>query len=226
MTSDLHVQYGAGWKAAPGWLNYDASPSLWLERAPILGKLLKVNGERFPKDVQFGDIVAGLPVPNGSAAAVYASHVLEHLSYEDFWKALQNTYQLLAPGGVFRLIVPDLQSRTRRYLDRATQNDPEAAPRFIRETYLGREARPRTLPQIIRGALGNASHLWMWDEASMTAALHRVGFVQVRRCSLGDADDPAFALVEAADRFTDTETGDLEIAMEAKKPSDPLMGQI
>jgi len=72
---------------------------------------------------------------------------------------------------------------------------------------------------MIRGILGNSDHLWMWDEASIADALRRVGFAEVRRCSFGDATDPAFALVESADRFTDTDTGIVEVAMEAIKPA-------
>jgi hypothetical protein len=221
-TNEIRVHYGAGWTAAPGWLNFDASPSLRLERLPVIGALLKVNAQRFPSEVRFGDIVAGLPVRPGTVTSVYASHVLEHLSYDDFWKALHNTYDMMKPGGVFRLIVPDLRGRAQRYLAGSTSDDPEAASRFMRETYLGRETRSRTLPQIVRRSFGNADHLWMWDEPSMTAALQKAGFSAVRRCALGDAADPAFAAVESADRFRDSETGDIEIAMEAMKPDNSL----
>jgi len=217
--TELRVQYGAGRTAAPGWLNYDASPSVWLERLPAIGKLIRINEHRFPENILYGDIVTGLPVAAGSVTAAYASHILEHLSYDDFWQALRNTYIMLAPGGVFRLIVPDLQARASRYISGAALDDPEAASRFMREACLGRQSRARTLPQMIRGILGNSDHLWMWDEASIADALRRVGFAEVRRCSFGDATDPAFALVESADRFTDTDTGIVEVAMEAIKPA-------
>ncbi len=217
--SEIRVQYGSGWTAAAGWRNYDASPTLWLERLPLVGRLVKVNPVRFPQGIRYGNIVKGLPVAPGSVTAVYASHVLEHLSYEDFWQALRNTFDMLAPGGVFRLIVPDLKARAERYVAGVAAGDATASTRFMQETFLGRERRPRTLAQMIRGMLGNSDHLWMWDEPSMTAALIQVGFVDVRRCSLGDSCDPAFAEVEAANRFRDDGTGDIEVAMEARKPS-------
>jgi hypothetical protein len=215
--SEIRVQYGAGRTAAAGWSNYDASPTLWLERLPLLGRLVNVNRRRFPREITFGNIVSGLPVAPGSVQAAYASHVLEHLSYEDFWRALHNTFDMLAPGGVFRLIVPDLKARAERYVAGVAGGDPEAATRFLRQTLLGRERRPRTLPQMIRAMLSNAEHLWMWDEPAMTGALTRVGFVDVRRCGQGDSGDPAFAEVEAAHRFR-TGAGIIEVAMEARKP--------
>jgi hypothetical protein len=49
--------------------------------------------------------------------------------------------------------------------------------------------------------LGNSAHLWMWDEKSMMAALHDVGFKRIRRASFGDAEDRKFAEVEDPDRF-------------------------
>jgi hypothetical protein len=60
---------------------------------------------------------------------------------------------------------------------------------------------------------GNRTHRWMWDEASMLAALQAAGFSQVRRCEFGDSGDPMFRLVEQKDRFqTDEFT---ELALEA-----------
>ena len=52
----------------------------------------------------------------------------------------------------------------------------------------------------------------------MASALSRTGFVNIRRCQLGDAEDQAFSAVERADRFIDEATGVIEIAMECKKP--------
>ena len=81
-------------------------------------------------------------MPAGTADGVYASHVLEHLSLSDFRTALENTYRMLADGGVFRLIVPDHFERARKYVSTAKEN-PEAAEHFIRATLLGKEYRPR-----------------------------------------------------------------------------------
>jgi SAM-dependent methyltransferase len=215
----IYVNYGAGRSTAPDWLNFDASPSLRLERIPVLGRFLHPNADRFPQDLMYGDIVRGLPVAANSASGVYASHVLEHLSYEDFWVALENTHKMLRPGGVFRLIVPDLEGRARRYLEAAGRQDPDAAERFFRETYLGQQRRRKGLTGILRQHLGNSAHLWMWDAAAIAAALKKVGFTDIRRCEFGDALDPAFASVEDVSRFSDEHTGDVEIAFEAKKPA-------
>ena len=213
-----NVQYGAGWAAPAGWLNFDSSPSVRLERLPLLGRFLRVNAERFPAGIRFGDIVAGLPVPDASAKAVYASHVLEHLAYEDCLTALRNTWRILQPGGVFRLIVPDLAARARRYVEAVSAADPGASPWFMRTTLLGQEQRPRALKARVRDSLGNTAHRWMWDEPSLRAALTDAGFTAIRVCAFGDAEDPDFRTVEARDRFVDEDTGITELAMEARRP--------
>jgi len=217
-TDDLNVQYGAGWDAAPGWVNFDSSPSLWLERLPLVGGFIRVNSTRFPAGVQFGDITRGLPLPAGAAKAVYASHVLEHLSYEDARKAVRNTLALLKPGGVFRLIVPDLEVRIHRYTAARAAGDSEAASRLMRETLLGRESRASSPVGYLRAMIGNSEHLWMWDEGSVRTLLEEAGFVGIRRCDLGDAADPDFGVVERHDRFRDEGLDVRELAMEARRP--------
>ena len=60
--------------------------------------------------MEYGDIVKGLPVDYASCKGIYCFHVLEHLSPDNFRIALGNTYKFLQPGGVFRFVLPDLQS--------------------------------------------------------------------------------------------------------------------
>jgi hypothetical protein len=58
----------------------------------------------------------------------------------------------------------------------------------------------------------------MWDEKSLTAALHQVGFINIRRCKLNDSEDEIFQLVEDAGRFHDDIANLDECAMESRKP--------
>lgn len=214
----LYVQYGCGLSCPTGWLNFDASPSLRLQRLPVIGKLAGI-GPRFPDGVRHGDILRGLPVADGSAEGVYASHVLEHLSRADCLVALRNTLRMLKPGGLFRLVVPDLEGRARSYLDKVQARDAEASAWFMRHAGLGAEHRARGPAALARALFGNAAHLWMWDEPSIAAALREAGFVDVRRCRFNDCPDPAFRAVEDPARFTDPGIALEECAMEARRPA-------
>lgn len=214
----LYVQYGCGLSCPAGWLNFDASPTLRLQRLPAIGRLFG-GAVRFPDGVRYGDIVKGLPLAAGSADGVYASHVLEHLTFADCAVALRNTFGLLKPGGLFRLVVPDLECRARQYLARLEDGDARANSWFMRAAGLGAESRSRGAAALARATFGNSAHLWMWDGRAMAAALRQAGFVDIRRCRFNDCADAAFRAVEDAGRFLDAGEGLEECAMEARKPA-------
>ena len=178
-----YVQYGCGFSAPEGWINFDASPTLRFERVVGVGRLYTRNRSRFPPTVRFGDVVRGLPIEDDSCDGVYASHVLEHLSLDDCRLALAETFRILAPGGTFRLVVPDLQAYASRYLEASRRGESCAAHRFMDETSLGQRSRSRAPMAMLSMLIGNAAHRWMWDEASLTAALTEVGFRETRRDS-------------------------------------------
>jgi len=193
-----YVQYGCGFCAPERWLNFDASPTLRWERLPLLGRLYTRNVRRFPRNVRYGDIVRGLPVAAGSCRAIYCSHILEHLAFEDFDTALSRTFQYLKAGGVFRLVVPDLEHLARDYV---ASPDPCASIRFMEAAHLGRKQRQRSLHGFLTDWLGNSMHQWMWDEKSLAKKLREHGFVNIRRAQFGDAEDQRFNEVEECDRF-------------------------
>ena len=196
---DLYIQYGSGWSSAPkGWRNYDASPTLRFERIPIIGKIYTKNKTRFPDNVEYGDIVKGLPLTDESCKAIYCSHLLEHLSLEDFRAALVHTYTYLQGNGVFRLVLPDLEYDIKKYVD---DDSDDAALSFMRDTSLGQEVRIRTIQGSIVMWLGNNQHLWMWDYKSIKQELVNAGFVDIRRAQFGDSLEPMFSKVEEKSRW-------------------------
>jgi hypothetical protein len=220
MTPPLYVQYGCGLCTGRSWANYDSSPTLCLQRVPLLGPMLlrAAGAVPFPPEARYGDICRGRLAPRWSCAGIYASHVLEHLSLEDFAVALRHTFEMLQPGGVFRLIVPDLAARAKRYVASLDAGADEANSAFMRSSHLGMETRPRGLPGALRGHFGNSAHLWMWDEPSLARALRLAGFVAIRRCAFNDCEDPMFREVEEEDRFVDRSSGITELAMECRSP--------
>jgi SAM-dependent methyltransferase len=90
---DLKVHLGAGPTQLAGWVNCDVAPA---ELAFHLGW--------------------GLPFADGSVAYAYAGHVFEHLYYAgEALSLLRELRRALAPGGVFRFIVPDMGLFLRKY---------------------------------------------------------------------------------------------------------------
>ena len=198
-----YVQYGCGLSAPEQWINYDVSPTLRLQKIPILGKVIQKNQKTvFPDNVKYGDILKGLPEANSTVKGVYCSHTLEHLSLEDFGLALRNTYQLLEDGGIFRCVVPDLEAYILEYVKEINgENKGKASFNFLEKSYLGKQIRLKGIKGVLHFLFSNNSHLWMWDKYSLNSELIKIGFKNVRLANFNDSSDTLFKLVENKDRF-------------------------
>jgi SAM-dependent methyltransferase len=211
-TTKNYVQYGCGQSAPEAWINFDASPSLRIQKTPIIGALLKSRLTFvFQKNVRYGDIIKGLPVEDDSCDGLYCSHTLEHLSLNDFRKALANSYKILKKGGIFRCIVPDLEFAARTYIQGLDRGDNLASLIFFENTLLGLKERPRSFKRFIVSFWGNSHHLWMWDKKSLAEELKNAGFTQIRICEFNDCEDDMFKLVEEIGRFENA------VALECRK---------
>ena len=90
------VNIGCGAVYHPAWTNLDTAPSA--------------------AAVQCCDARAGLPFPDASVDAVYHSHMLEHLDDASARSFLLECHRILRPGGILRVVVPDLEGIARAYL--------------------------------------------------------------------------------------------------------------
>lgn len=211
----IYVQYGCGHCAPDEWINFDISPTLRIQKMPILGSILRKKlNTIFPENVLYGDIVQGLPVSQNSADGVFCSHTLEHLALEDLRTALLNTLKIMKPGAVFRCVVPDLEYYARKYVKALDSQEVNANYDFIGpngEVLFGVVKRERGVKGAISTMYSNRHHMWMWDYLSLSNELKNAGFVNVRRCNFNDSDDKMFKLVEDFGRFNNC------LAIEGKK---------
>jgi hypothetical protein len=209
---ELYVQYGCGHSAPKEWLNFDVSPTLRIQKIPLIGSLVKSQlNTTFPNNVKYGNIIKGLPIPSNSCNGIYCSHTLEHLSLTDFRTALKNTYKVLKNDGIFRCIVPDLEYEARSYINSLDNKNAEASIDFLNNTLLGIKERPKGLKGFISSFFGNSAHLWMWDSLSFTKELEKAGFKDIQICSFNDSKIDLFKQVEDEDRFVNA------VAIECKK---------
>lgn len=220
-TMKLYVQYGAGNQAVQGWLNFDASPTLRIQKMPLIGRLFRTKLHCiFDDDVLYGDIIKGLPIKSNSVDGLFCSHVLEHLSYTDCFLALNNSFEYLKPGGLFRLIVPDLEYYINRYRILLTSHNHDerasAAIEFCKGTCFGMEGSRSTLSKRLIHIFSNSAHLWMWDYLSLTKALSDHGFINIQKFQYGDCADEMFLRPERLHQFGDNELYGL--ALECTKP--------
>lgn len=192
------VQYGCGTCCPSDWRNFDASPILRLRKAPFVGEEIVCRGSDFPANAEFGNIVSGLPIPENFADAIYCPHVLEHLWRDECATALINTYRYLKPGGLFRLVVPDVSVLARAFVE---GSDPEAGLTFVASLHMAQPDRPRGLVNFLRSIWGHSQHRWMWEYRGLEKYLRAAGFLEIREARIGDSKLAAFASVEDPSRY-------------------------
>jgi SAM-dependent methyltransferase len=125
---DAHTQpsllnLACGDQAHPEWTNVEFWPHCVRYRAPLVGPVFRrldrdkarPDGRGVP--VRFADLRDGIPYPDESFDAVYHSNFLEHLDRPDAQALLRECRRVLRPGGVLRVVVPDLEVQARAYLD-------------------------------------------------------------------------------------------------------------
>lgn len=198
----IYVQFGGFTDCPDGWVNYETSMHLRLSRLPILGRIFKkITPYKFSDEIIIGDIVKGLPIEEASVDVVFSSHVIEHLSRDDAQAAFNNVFKILKPGGVFRLVVPDLFARCKYYIDHYNEIDDPSAW-LMKSTLLGKN-QPHALKLLerVRSTFSTSSHKWMWDEKSLSLALVMSGFQDIRRTTYAANDDNMIFRVEKKERF-------------------------
>ncbi len=80
-----------------------------------------IDLESIDPSVQQCDITKGLPFADQQYDAVYHSHVLEHLDPTDGDRLLEDCYRVLKPGGVLRIVIPNLEQIATLYLENHRQ---------------------------------------------------------------------------------------------------------
>lgn len=93
---NINLACGGIYVTEVGWLNFDyVSRNSAVQRANLLDRL---------------------PLANTTADLVYSSHFLEHIPREQVVPFLQECWRVLKPGGIIRLVLPDLENLCRAYL--------------------------------------------------------------------------------------------------------------
>ena len=209
------LNIGSGPSCPPAWTNFDGSWQARLAGHPWVASLgrraLGVEVGHWPKGVRHRDIRRGLPYADESVAVVYASHVLEHLHRGDTVRFLTHVRQLLKPGGVCRVVVPDVHAIVTWYL--ANRAEPAAQKGCSSSDLLmgmlmlraphARAGNP--VPGLIRRAADLHEHKWMYDQEGLQAVFGEAGFARPAARQYLESAIPREPLeqVERADRLCD-----------------------
>lgn len=132
------------------------------------------------------DLRFGIPSAPGSLDAVYHSHMLEHLSYTDGLIFLGKIYEAMKPGGLHRILVPDLEAFSKAYVS----NDSLLLEKYKEHVLNDGPDIYVTKAAIFMGMLHNHEHKSGWDWETLKWALERQGFSRVRRTLFQESDFP------------------------------------
>jgi predicted SAM-dependent methyltransferase len=207
------LNIGSGPSSPEAWINFDGSWQARLAGHPWLAgfsrRALGVDVGTWPAGVRHRDIRRGLPYGPDSVAVVYASHVLEHLHRADTVRFLTHVRQLLKPGGVCRVVVPDVRAIVGWYL--AHRDEPPAPGKGSSSDLLmdmmmlrPREARSgNRVMSIVRRIADLHEHKWMYDQEGLLAVFAEAGFAHPAARQYLDSDIPrdVLAQVEREDRL-------------------------
>jgi hypothetical protein len=206
----LWVNVGSGPNAPSGWTSIDGSWQAWLAQRRLLAGVARLVTGRdvghWPKGIVCRNVRRGLGLKPGSAAVVFSSHLIEHLHRSDALALLRDAHRALKPGGVCRVITPDLGVFVAAYV--GTRDASGLAGDRLQESLLLHPADPPstgTLLGLYRQATAFDHHKWVYDGASLCALFAAAGFQAPRVCGFLDSDVPAerLAQVEHADRVRD-----------------------
>jgi hypothetical protein len=179
--SGIRINVGCGLSPTPGWLNFDNSLSVRVASRPVLcwalarfgllgGQSAELAALARRGGVRFANAAAHIPCADRSAAAVYSSHMIEHLDRAEARAFLLEVRRVLQPGGVVRIAAPDLFRLAREYV--ATGD----AGGFVADIHMGLD-RPTGLRGWAKWTLvGPRHHLWMYDGESLARLLTQTGF--------------------------------------------------
>lgn len=114
----LRLHLGCGERTPRGWLNVDHFIGARLGRIPGLPRIFRALGVfrlSWSPEIFIHDLRKAFPWDDDSADVIYSSHTLEHLSPGEGLRFIRECHRVLKPGGVIRIVVPDLRACVERY---------------------------------------------------------------------------------------------------------------
>jgi ubiquinone/menaquinone biosynthesis C-methylase UbiE len=157
------------------------------------------------------DLTKPLPFATNRFSVIYASHVLEHLYLKDAQDLLLECRRVLKPGGLVRIVVPDLRSMAAAYLKNKGGEDfcstaKELPADKFNERLSFRSPFPPTgspLYKLYTLWKDFHHHKWMYDSESLTHYVEAAGFAEVSPKQYLQSEIPGIAEVEDAERILD-----------------------
>lgn len=202
------LNLGCGPQVLDGWVNVDYALGARLMKVPLfrsINRKLGIFDLDWNDKIFVHDLTKTFPWASASVDVVYSSHTLEHLSREDGRRFLSECHRVLRPGGVIRIVVPDLGSLVDAYKGGQIKADDFVERLDVLYTNSSNALKRKLAPFI------QFPHKCMYDNQRLSEVLNEMGFDakvrapfdseidDIRRVELGGRTEGA-AIVEGRKR--------------------------
>jgi SAM-dependent methyltransferase len=203
----IKVNIGSGFVGQDDWINLDKSLVARIARLPFLVPLL-VRLRLLPRfyrevhwpRIKFHDCRKKLPFFSDEVDCIYTSHFLEHVYRHQALAILKECRRILKPGGVVRIVVPDVKKLALAYLDGRMDKIPTSTPddpdlkftdcdRLVMQFYPAELNYVRPLGRLLKAReICLARHKWMYDYDSLRVLLKEAGLENIREMNAGQSE--------------------------------------
>lgn len=188
----MKLSLGAGGVRLSGWIHVDFDPAC-------------------QPDVR-ADLSGPLPFADACADFLHSEDFIGQLSFVQAGGFLQECYRLLKPGGVLRLLTPDLERLVTAYVSR----DTRVLELWNRE--VGIPLQTGTLGELVHAALTFANQKSFFDEETLRRLLEPIGF-QVERVGYNESRYPQLRGLDLR-----TPQNAISLYLDCVRPSVPMPG--
>jgi predicted SAM-dependent methyltransferase len=181
----IKLNLGCGSVRPQGWINTDSSINANIQRIPLIGKLIArlfSSVEYNRSNIVYMNLNKKWSYDDNSIDIIYASHLFEHLSLRATDVFLKEAYRTLKPGGVMRIVVPDLFQISKKYVEEyeksdSTQDTTKFVMWAINMHREGQYGDPNLFKKLIYEYQGYPhQHKYMYDSKSLTYKVLKYGF--------------------------------------------------
>lgn len=163
MTQLVKINLGSGHWKLPGWLNVD------LDYGSMPGVCV--------------NLAAGLPFRDGSADLMHCEDFIDQLELDQARSFLGECHRILKPGGVIRILTPDLEKLAQLYL-----HDRERLQALWTE-HVAVPLQTGTVGEIFNTGMRFAGHTFLYDGETFINVAATCGF-EARRVHYQQSEVP------------------------------------
>lgn len=193
----LKLHIGCGHNLIDGWVNTDY--------LPVVKGVLPLDATR------------GFPLGQNSVDYIYSEHMVEHIPYWEAKKMVLNSFHALKPGGILRIVTPDLQFLID--LLNSHPNYTEQQQNYLdwsSKRFLG-GIKFNSAVYVVNNYVRDWGHSFIYSQEAMEDLLKEAGFREIAKAKLGVSEHCELTGLENELRmpegFLDLES----MAFEAKK---------